>query len=46
MLVGAASGLPVVDLVGDHLVVGQPSGVLVRERVEARLVFVLVEWLA
>lgn len=46
MLVGAASGLPVVDLVSDQLVVGQQPGVLVRERVEARLVFGLVEWLA
>lgn len=46
MLVGAASGLPVVDLVSDQLVVGQQPGVLVRERVETRLVFVLVEWLA
>lgn len=46
MLLGAASGLPVVDLVSDQLVVGQQPGVLVRERVEARLVFVLVEWLA
>lgn len=46
MLVGAASGLPVVDLVSDQLVVGQQPGVLVRERVETCLVFVLVEWLA